>query len=74
MSSWIIVNNKTGKAVFETFSKDTATKISAGSKTHTVVPILEYLVNLNRLIREGSTGEINLKTIFGLRLKGIIVK
>ena len=47
MSSWVIVNKSTGKAVFETFNKSTANKVRDKSVTHKVVPIMEWLVGLN---------------------------
>jgi len=48
MSSWVIVNNKTGSAVFETFEKKTADKVANESTTHTVIPIMEWLIGLNK--------------------------
>lgn len=45
-ASWVICNKLTGKAVFETFSKNTADAINAGSQFR-AVPIMEYLQSLN---------------------------
>lgn len=46
-TSWVIVENKTGKAVLETFEEKTANHIRA-MNNYTVMPILEYLHSLNR--------------------------
>jgi len=50
MTSWVIVNKATNKAVFETFKQSTADKVSkiAGYK---VVPIMEWLVGINVALR-----------------------
>lgn len=50
-ASWVIVDRATGKAVFETFSKRIATAINL--ERYDVVPILQYLQDINRQIREG---------------------
>jgi len=46
MTSWVIVNENTGKAVSETFKKETANKAGkiCGYK---VIPIMEWLCSLN---------------------------
>jgi hypothetical protein len=49
--SWVIVEIATGKAVFETFNEKLTKKINLDK--YKVVPILEYLVALNRSIKEG---------------------
>lgn len=58
MSSWVIVNNKTGKAVFETFNSKFADKIRLKSKTHTVVGIFDWLVSLNENTNERDNDKI----------------
>lgn len=45
-ASWIICNKLTGKAIFETFSRNTADTINAGG-TYKAIPALEYLQSLN---------------------------
>lgn len=50
--SWVIVNQKTGKAVFETFDQKIADKVARDySETHKAVPIQEYLGELNKKIK-----------------------
>jgi hypothetical protein len=44
-TSWVIVNNETGAAIFETFSAKTAGAINRAK--YRAVPILEYLQALN---------------------------
>ncbi len=46
MTSWVIVNENTGKAVFETFKKETADKVG-NIFGYKVVPVLEWLCSLN---------------------------
>ena len=45
-TSWVIIDKRTGKAVFETFRKYTADKVRP-LKGYKAVPILEWLVSLN---------------------------
>jgi hypothetical protein len=47
--SWVIVDNSTGVAVFETFSAGVAAKVNTA--TYTAVPVREYLQGLNRSLR-----------------------
>lgn len=49
-ASWVIVSKDTGKAVFETFEKRTVDAIN--TDRYAAVPILDYLVNINRIIRD----------------------
>ncbi len=49
-ASWVIVNKETGKAVFETFEEKTANAIN--KEKYKAVPILEYLQNLNKEIKD----------------------
>ena len=51
-ASWVVVEIATGKAIFETFSLKTANRVNMNK--YRVVPILEYLVTLNRQIKENS--------------------
>ena len=51
-TSWVIVSRETGAAVFETFYRSTADKVNTAK--YAVVPIGEYLVDLNRRIKEGT--------------------
>lgn len=47
--SWVIVDKKTGKPVFETFNRSTADKVrKLCSVSYKVVPIGEWLGALNR--------------------------
>lgn len=50
-SSWIIINKATGNAVLETFSQRYAEAVN--TERYQVVPVLEYLQELNRKIKEG---------------------
>lgn len=45
-ASWVIVNNATGVAVFETFNENTAKAVN--TKLYRAVPIIEYLQSLNK--------------------------
>lgn len=47
MSSWVIVDKSSGKAVCETFDKATANEVRANYSAYKVVPILEWLVGIN---------------------------
>jgi len=49
-ASWVIVNIVTSFAVFETFNENTAKAIN--SKLYKAVPIMEYLQNLNKSLKE----------------------
>jgi hypothetical protein len=49
-ASWIIYNKLTGKAVFETFEENTARAFSQFNGVYQVMPILEWLQNLNKPI------------------------
>jgi len=53
MSSWVIVEKSSEKAVFETFNKTTADKVREKSTSHMVVPIMEWLAGLNETIKKG---------------------
>jgi hypothetical protein len=44
-ASWVIIENTTGNAVFETFSKGTADAIN--TIKYKAIPILEYLQSVN---------------------------
>jgi hypothetical protein len=46
-ASWIIVNLATNQAVFETFNENTAKAIN--KRLYRAVPILEWLVSLNKV-------------------------
>lgn len=48
-ASWVICEKATGNAVFETFNARTAAAINQAK--YTAVPILDYLIGLNRKIR-----------------------
>ncbi|MES0444905.1 MAG: hypothetical protein ABUJ92_00030 [Desulfobacterales bacterium] len=50
--SWVIVDTTTNKAVFETFDKPTVDDIKENHPRYAAVPALDYLVNLNREIKE----------------------
>jgi hypothetical protein len=45
-ASWVIVDNLTNKAVFETFNADLLPKVN--TEKYTAVPILKYLQGLNK--------------------------
>lgn len=47
MTSWVVVNVKTGKAVFETFKKETSEK-ACNISGYKVIPIIEWLCSLNK--------------------------
>lgn len=46
-ASWVIIENKTGKAVLETFEEKTANHMRTMSN-YTVLSILAYLQSLNK--------------------------
>lgn len=49
MTSWVIINKKTGKQIFETFSKETADDVRENHKeTLEAVPIAKWLGSLNQ--------------------------
>ena len=48
-ASWIIVNNATGAAVFETFNEKTAKAIN--TQLYEALPVLVYLQRLNASIK-----------------------
>lgn len=48
-ASWVIVDKVTRKAVLETFSADVAQAVNVAK--YEAVPILQYLQDLNRSIR-----------------------
>ena len=50
MASWIIIDKATGKAVLETFNRKVASAIN--TERYEVVPILQYLYQLNRTIKQ----------------------
>ena len=50
IASWVIVKKQSGNGVFETFSKKVADAIN--TKKYEGVPILDYLVALNKRIKE----------------------
>lgn len=50
--SWVIVENATGKAVFETFNKKTADAINTDK--YKAMTALSYLVGLNAKIKAGA--------------------
>ena len=45
-ASWVVVDKKTGTAIFETYVEKTAMGIDADK--YTAVPILEYLQSINK--------------------------
>lgn len=45
MTSWVILEKSTKKAIFETFSEDVANAINR--RNYVVMPILAYLQSLN---------------------------
>ena len=49
MSSWVIVEKATNKAIFETFSKKVANAINR--RNYEVMPILAYLQSFNKGIK-----------------------
>lgn len=46
-ASWVIRDNRTGRAVCEVFDKRDADAVACSTR-YTAVPILEWLVSLNR--------------------------
>jgi hypothetical protein len=46
-ASWVIVEIKTGKAVFETFERKTADHVRDNMTAWRVVPIMAWLQSLN---------------------------
>lgn len=53
MTSWIIVDKATGKAVLETYSFKVASAVNR--ERYTVESALQYLYRVNREITAGST-------------------
>ncbi len=51
-ASWIIVDNATGAAVLETFNAKLVAAVN--TQRYTAVPILLYLCNLNKRIRQSN--------------------
>jgi len=49
-ASWVIVSKQSGKAVLETFDSSLVNCIN--QKLYKAVPILEYLQNLNKSLKE----------------------
>jgi hypothetical protein len=54
-ASWVIVEKASGKAVFETFSKSLTEKVN--TEKYTIIPILEYLYNLNKSIKANGNNQ-----------------
>lgn len=50
-ASWVIMEKDTGKVLFETFDKKKAKYLN--TEKYEAVPILQYLVELNRKIKAG---------------------
>lgn len=50
--SWVVERLEDGKPLFETFDPKVAKAINTGK--YRAVPILEYLGNLNRKIKQGA--------------------
>jgi hypothetical protein len=48
-ASWVVIDRKTGKALFETFKQP-----RYNPDFYRVIPILEYLTDLNRQIKENT--------------------
>ena len=48
ITSWVICNKLTGKAVFETFNKNTAEAFRDPRSSFEAVPIMDYLQSLNK--------------------------
>jgi len=48
--SWVIVSKQSGKAILETFDSSLVNCIN--QKLYKAVPILEYLQNLNKSLKE----------------------
>lgn len=57
--SWVICHKETGKAVFETYDSKFLEKLN--TRKYKAVPILEYLYELNRKIKqqESENGKAN---------------
>ncbi len=51
-ASWVIVSKETGKAIFETFNRKLADKVN--TEKYRVVPVLEWLQEFNRKVKEGN--------------------
>ena len=52
MTSWIIVNKKTGRKIFETYSEETANEVREQQRnTLLAIPIQEWPAFLNELRR-----------------------
>ena len=49
-ASWVIVSKQSGKAILETFDSSLVNCIN--QKLYKAVPILEYLQNLNKSLKE----------------------
>jgi hypothetical protein len=49
ISSWVIVENNTGNAIFETFNEALIKKLNLSK--YKAMPILEYLQGLNNRIK-----------------------
>ena len=49
-ASWVIVSKQSGKAVLETFDSSLIDCIN--QKLYKAIPILEYLQNLNKILKE----------------------
>ena len=51
-ASWIIVQKTTGKAIVETYSKETANIVNRnGTSLYKAVPILQYLQDFNSEVK-----------------------
>lgn len=50
-ASWVIRNKETKEALFETFNGKLVSKLN--TEKYEAVPILEYLVELNKKIKNG---------------------
>jgi hypothetical protein len=50
-NNWIVIEKSTGKAIMETWSANVINDLTPDYK---VVPAYEYLVNLNREIKESN--------------------
>lgn len=48
-ASWVVIDKKTGKALFETFTCELCQSINTSE--YKVIPIMEYLQDLNRKIK-----------------------
>ena len=54
-ASWIIYNRDTGKAVFETFEKNTAEAFKQFNGVYQVMPALQWLQHINTENRQNLT-------------------